>query len=71
MLLYDSALENKVFWFKSAVIDVGEADLRRSVAVDICSISKMAQESDYANKGVSDLGKPAFVASQGDNVTIR
>ena len=49
MLLYDSALENKVFWFKSAVIDVGEADLSRSVAVDICSISEMAQESDYAD----------------------
>ena len=52
------------------MIDVGEADLRRSVAADICSIDKIRKELDCADEGLSARGTPASVASLRDIVCV-
>ena len=48
------------------MIDVGEADLRRSIAADICSIDKIRKEFECAYEGLSARGILAFVASLRD-----
>jgi hypothetical protein len=52
------------------VIDVGEADLRRSVAAAICSIDKIRKELECAYEGLTARGTPASVASLRDIVCV-